>query len=441
MMNKDKFNLRKNVRVSVASFMANVALVFFSYRLVIEYDGLEAVGLWSLLMAWGALIRIGDVGMGGAILRFISAKNLENEVLEIRKYIDTGLIMNVLAFAFLTLVGYFLVKKNLSFLIEDKSLVQAYLLLPILFGGIFLSSVTTLLVSSLQGLHFGYVGSYLTVGGNIIQILMVFLLVPDMGVMGLAWAQLIQFAILILVGWYLVTNKTKMLGYFPHNFSIPVLKEMLGFSLKSQVANIANGLFEPVSKILFSQFAGLQSQGVYELAYKTVSLTRNSIVAGLYASLPKLTNLIKHTPDEAQDFYNKIQKKVVTAISWVMLIVVAFSPIVSWLWIGNFNPNYWLFVSFIAVGFLINTIGAAAYNLGLATGIMKFNIIVSIMSLIFLYIFSYIFSEVWQVHGFVGGVALALGIGGMAIKRLNERLLPSLEVLSLIRKESNVKRK
>lgn len=423
MMIKDQFNLRKNVRVSVASFMVNVALVFFSYRLVIEYDGLEAVGLWSLLMAWGALIRIGDVGMGGAILRFISAKNLENEALEIRKYIDTGLIMNVLAFAFLTLIGYFLVKKNLSMLIEDKSLAQAYLLLPILFGGIFLSSVTTLLVSSLQGLHFGYLGSYLTVGGSIIQILMVFLLVPSMGVMGLAWAQLIQFAILILAGWYLVANKTKMPGYLPSNFSIPVLKEMLGFSLKAQVANIANGLFEPVSKILFSQFGGLQSQGVYELAYKTVSLTRNSVVAGLYASLPTLTNLIKHTPDEAQDFYNKVQKKVVIAISWAMLIVTALSPIVSWLWIGQFVQDYWLFVSFIAAGFWINTIGATAYNLGLATGIMKNNIFVSLGTLLVLFSSTLVLGGIYHTVGVVIATGLSLAAGGVVIKKVNERLL------------------
>lgn len=422
-MSNEKFNLRKNVRISVISFVINVVLVFVSYRFVIMYEGIEAVGLWSLLMAWGALIRIGDVGMGGAILRFISTKNIEYEAVEIRAFIDTGLIMNFVAFLILTLLGYALVSFNLASLVHNDMINQAQSVLPIMFMGIFFSTMSAVLIASLQGVHLGYIGSYLTVGGNLLQIFFVLLLVPKMGLLGLAWSQLIQFGLISLLGWIFIVQKIKIGTILPVGFSFLILREMFAFSLKAQVANVANGLFEPVSKILFSQFGSLQGQGFYELAYKTVSLTRNVVVSGLFASLPTLTNLIHSNLLEAQIFYKKSQKHVTKAVSVVMISVIVFSPLVSWVWMGKFEMDYWLFVVCISFGFWVNTLGATAYNLGLATGIMKNNIMASLSMLAVLVIVAYLLGYFYQSVGVGIATGMSLAFGGLLIKRLNEQLI------------------
>jgi len=422
-MNNEKFNLLKNVRISVISFIVNIVLVFVSYRLVITYEGIEAVGLWSLLMAWGALIRIGDVGMGGAILRFISTKNIEYEAVEIRAFIDTGLIMNFVAFLILTLLGYALVSFNLASLVHNDMINQAQSVLPIMFMGIFFSTMSAVLIASLQGVHLGYIGSYLTVGGNLLQIFFVLLLVPKMGLLGLAWSQLIQFGLISLLGWIFIVQKIKIGTILQVGFSFLILREMFAFSLKAQVANVANGLFEPVSKILFSQFGSLQGQGFYELAYKTVSLTRNVVVSGLFASLPTLTNLIHSNLLEAQIFYKKSQKHVTKAVSVVMISVIVFSPLVSWVWMGKFEMDYWLFVVCISFGFWVNTLGATAYNLGLATGIMKNNIMVSLSMLAALVIVAYLLGYFYQSVGVGIATGMSLAFGGSLIKRLNEQLI------------------
>jgi len=419
----DKFQLLKNVRFSVLSFGINIVLVFVSYRLVILYDSIVSVGIWSLLMAWAALIRIGDVGMGGAILRFISTKDLQEEPEAIRIFIDTGFIMNFVIFLILSFLGYSLLSLNLLSVVGSDAYLQAQSILPIMFIGIFFSTLTSLSISSLQGLHFGYLGSYMTVGGNVLQIIFVLVLVPKIGLLGLAWAQLIQYVVLTFVGLLFISKKVANGSFIPLGFSFAVLREMFAFSLKAQVANVANGLFEPVSKIVFSQFGSLQGQGFYELAYKTVSLTRNVVVSGLFASLPTLTNLIHSNLAEAQIFYKKSQKHVTKAVSVVMISVIVFSPIVSMLWIGKFEVEYWLFVIFISFGFWINTIGAAAYNLGLATGNMKNNILTSIVTLFVLITTGYIFGNVYHATGVGIATGISLAFGGLLIKKLNEKLI------------------
>ena len=419
----DKFNLLKNVRVSVASFVVNIVLVFISYRLVIAYDGIESLGLWSLLMAWASLVRVGDVGMGGAILRFVSIKNQKDEGNDIRVLIDTGVVMNIIVFGVLTLSGYFILNMYLGSVVDNDVFIKAESLLPIIFSGIFLSTMFTVLVSSLQGLHLGYIGAYLTVVGNILQIVCVSFLVPDLGVLGLVWSQLIQYSVATVLAWYLVKQSIGVSGFFSIKFSFNVLREMLGYSLKAQIANVSNGAFEPISKILMSQFGGLQIQGLYELAYKTVSLTRNSIVSGVYASLPMLTNLINNNIKEAQRLYVKVKKNVIKATAIMMVIVVVFSPVISLIWVGKFSVEYWELVIYLSLGFLFNTIGATAYNLGLATWVMKNNIISALLTLLVLLFLSYMLGYFFESRGVGLAVVLSLGFGGLLIKQLNEKLL------------------
>ena len=273
----------------------------------------------------------------------------------------------------------------------------------------------------MQGVHLGYIGSYLSVGGNLLQILFVVLLVPKMGLLGLAWSQLIQFGLISLLGWMFIVRKIKIGTVYPSGFSFIILREMFAFSLKAQVANVANGLFEPVSKIVFSQFGSLQGQGFYELAYKTVSLTRNVVVSGLFASLPTLTNLIHSNLAEAQIFYKKSQKHVTKAVSVVMISVIVFSPLVSWVWMGRFENEYWFFVICISLGFWINTLGATAYNLGLATGVMKNNIMASLSMLSVFVIVAYVLGHFYQSIGVGIATGMSLAFGGLLIKKLNEK--------------------
>jgi len=198
---------------------------------------------------------------------------------------------------------------------------------------------------------------------------------------------------------------------------------LFSFSIKAQFANIINNLFEPLSKILISQFGGLASQGLYELAYKTVSLARNTVVTGLFASLPTLTNLMNTNLNEARLFYEKSQKNVIKAISIVLVLVILFSPIISIVWMKKFEIEYWYFVLFISIGFWINTIGATAYNIGMATGKMKNNIISSIFMISSLLTFGYILGNIFMQQGVVFSVGMSLAFSGLLIKKMNERLI------------------
>lgn len=419
-----KFNLKKNIYFAVFSFAINIGLVFVSYKFVIHYSGLEALGLWSLLMAWASFVKLGDVGMGNATLHFVSKIDIDKDWLKIQKFIDTGFLMNMIAFLILTLIGYIIISANIDFIIKNDSFIEETKeILPYMLSVIFFTSMSSVVFGNLQGLHFGYISSVLTVLGNILQIILVILLVPKHGILGLVWAQLIQYVLLFIIGLIIIKVKSNNRNILPTNFSLETLKEMLGYSLKAQFANILNGLFEPLTKVIFGQYGDLKSQGIYEIAYKTVSLSRNLVVSGITATLPSMTNILSNDNEKAVNFYKTSNKKVSKIIIVMMLLVSLTSPIISYIWIGHFQIDYTIYVSIIALGFLINTFGATAYNIGLALGKMKNNIISTIIVLITFIITGIILGNIFYALGIVIATMLSLSIGGLLIKYKNEKLL------------------
>ena len=424
------FAIRKNVTMSIVAFAVNITMVFVSYRLVILYGGLGMLGLWSTLMSWIFIIRIGDVGMATAAVRYVATCDTETEGRRIRTYVDSGIVLNSVLFIFLAVLGFFLLDWKLDTIVPDNAedLAIATDILPIMLACFVLSNLSGLVLGALNGIHLAYLAVWIGVGGTLVQLLTVLVLVPKIGLSGLALGQLNQHIGVLVIGWWLFRRRLKEVSdvagpLLPIWCSYVVLKEMFGFSVKSQVANILNGFFEPLSKILIGRIAGLEVLGLYEMAYKLVSLPRNVAVSGVQATVPAVTRLLLVDKTEARDLYARSLRLVSRAAAALALISILISPIVSWLILGYVELSLVVFVSILTVGFFFNALGAPAFILGTATGRLKNNILSSLLSLLIMSVtcvFASGFSVVWPQ---VAAVSLALACGGVFIRRRNESLL------------------
>ncbi|PXW93247.1 O-antigen/teichoic acid export membrane protein [Sphaerotilus hippei] len=419
-MTASRFHLKKNVGNAVLYFSANIALVFVSYRLVIKQGGVGELGLWSTLMAWIYMIRLGDVGMASAISRFVSMRDLDDEAEKIRTYIDTGILFNMVLFFCLSIVGYFLMHSGMSGIVSEDALQKSLNVLPLMMLGFFLTNISGLMLGALQGLHWGFVSARLSTIGTFLQLIVVVFLVPRLGLLGLAWGVIAQHAVMVVAGWAFVRIRMATGPWLPVCWSREAHREMLGYSLKVQFVNLANGVFEPLSKILISRFGSLEMQGLYELAYKTVALPRNAVMSGAQATLPAMTGLLHSDPGAAKNLYNKVLKMVVRSTTGVLLLVVCVAPLISMLWMGDIKYSYWVFVACLAIGFVVNTAGAPAYNLGLAAGKIKNNLHSAILTLLSMIVFGIGLGYLFGVQGVGAAAGLALAAGGLYIKQRNE---------------------
>lgn len=424
----NKLNIKKNVVTTVIAFLVNILLTFIGYRLLIHQGGLQTLGVWSILSATIFVMRIGDIGMGSAAERYTAMISVEENAKQIKGYFDTALAINTILFSVLAVLGWIIFSNNIDWIVPKNIDLQrqALDLLPLMFLVFVVSNIANVFNGGLRGLHLGYMGAYLSIGSNLLQMFLVIYLVPKIGIAGLAWGQLAQNGLIVVVSWFVIYRHMKphdKISWLPIYANKKVFKELFSFSLRAQTVTLINGLFEPVSKFMVGHTAGLSILGLYELAYKMVALPRHAVVSGVLGVMPAVTRLLATDVEEAKKLYFKSHKLVTLATTAVLMCVLIGSPVISWF---LFEKIDWLlihFVAILAIGFLGNVIGAPAYTLGFSAGKLKGNLISSILSLLILLIFSLIISEFNVTYSSVIASCLGLIFGGLFVLRYNQRML------------------
>lgn len=426
----DPFQLRRNVLTSVIAFVANILLVFLSYRLILREGGVAAIGLWSNLMAWIFIIRLGDVGMANAAVRFAARLDAAHEPHEIRRRIDTAFLLNGALFLALSGIGWVVYARNLSLIVPGtaQDLETARRILPLMFAGFLLQNLAGLALGALRAVHLGYVAAWIGIAGTLAQLLVVVPLVSRIGLAALAVGQIAQYALMLLAGWiWFLAGLRKISGWsgplVPSLGSGQILREMMTFSLKAQVANLLNGLFEPVVKILIGRFGTLEVLGLFEMVYKLIALPRNAVISGVQASAPAMTRLMASDMDGARQLYRRSLRHSLWMTAAVLGLAVAASPVVSWLWFGAVMPPFSLFAALLGAGFLVNTLGASAFVLGMASGRMRGNIESAVVAIGVAVACIGACGFFGLATGMVAGAALGLAAGGLYVWRANKRLL------------------
>jgi O-antigen/teichoic acid export membrane protein len=419
---KDRFNARRNILFAIGEFGTSALLLFASYRIVIADAGLEMLGLWSTLFAWTSLLRIGDFGVSGAIVRFVALIN-PSDRRALERHIGTAVVATSALFLLIAGAGYVLLSELLLRTLPVALMPTAVATLPLLLLSFILSGITGSLLGALTGLHHGYLRSVLVIAGTSIQLALVALLVPTFGLPGLAGAQVAQAAMIIIAAWLLVRKVAELPALLPLTFDLGTFRSMLGFSISSQVANLTNGLFEPLSKLLVGHFAGLSGLALYELAFKTIFLSRSAVVVGTTALVPMMTVRLNTDTSEAIVQYRRIRAVTTAGAIVAMVSALLVSPIVSFLWMNDVAVVYIAYSAILAVGSALNAWGAAAYNVGIALGTLRYNILGATATLTTMVVAGLPLGQFAGPFAAVSAVSAAWGAGGLLVQHLNEALL------------------
>lgn len=427
---KAGLNIRRNVITTVVAFFINIAMTFIGYRLLVLQGGTEALGLWSALTAAIFVIRLGDVGMAGAAERHVAAADARVDPHLVRGYLDTALVLNCVLFLVLALVGWALLSWRIDWFVPGVSAMQAeaQVVLPLMLAGFVMTNLANVVTGGLRGLHLGYLAAWLSVLGGLVQLVVILILVPPLGLAGLAWAQLAQAVVMGCFAWIVFNRHLGLLSdmrppVLPWTGSRALLRELFGFSLRAQAVNLLNGLFEPAAKLMVGHAAGLSVLGLFEMAWKIVALPRNAVVSGVLGMTPAMTRLFVSDRAEARRLYFRARRLVTWATAGVLVTVTAGSPVVSVLLLGRIDMMLAGFIAVMAVGFWVNAIGAPAYALGFAAAQMWTNLASALLSLGLVLVVGWGLSQIAPINGPVMAAALALAFGGLFILWRNQRLL------------------
>jgi O-antigen/teichoic acid export membrane protein len=246
-----------------------------------------------------------------------------------------------------------------------------------------------------------------------IQLGLSFALVSRYGLVGFAVAQLAQQLFILAAGWlaFYAQLGIRPRSPFQARWSREVFRELVSYGFAAQASTILSSLFEPITKFAMSSLWGLAALGTFELAHRLVTQIRYVAVAPVQVLVPEFASSEMQPTRRRSDLFTDALALAGVGTALVIVGTVAASPIVSQVWFGRADWQFFAFVSLLALGWATNTYCSVAYVLGLSLGYLRWNILGHLTTALTAYALCYLLGDAMGPIGVVTGATVALALG------------------------------
>jgi O-antigen/teichoic acid export membrane protein len=391
-----------NAGMSILQVVILGGILFFLYRYLLMTIGVDRLGIWSIVLAATSTIRVGDLGFSGSVVKFVAKYLARGEPEQTNDVIQTAVLSIAVLIGLILLIAYPLVQMLLGYFIPKEGLEEALLILPYALLSLWISSIAGVFQSGLVGCQRIDLLSLLLIASSAVYFGLVLWLIPPFGMLGLAYAQLMQSVGLLLLSWMLLKRELRFLPLIPYRWSRSSFVEMLKYGVNFQVNSIVAMLCDPITKALLSKFGGLAMVGYYEMANRMVMQFRAILVSANQVLVPVLAGLHEKEPERISSVYRDSYRLLFFLALPFYGFIVALSPIISELWIGHYEWYFVVFAWLLTVATLLNGLINPAYFSNLGTGRLYWNttsyVVVGIMNA----------SLGWFLGSFFGGIGVVV---------------------------------
>lgn len=370
---------KRQILINAIMSMIQVAVIggilFVLYRFLLKTIGIEQLGIWSLVLATTSVTQIANLGLSGSVVKFVAKYVARGENDNVSSIIQTASISVAVFVGLILMIGYPIAKWILSLVILPESLPSALAILPYAFLALWIMIVTSIFQAGLDGYQRIDMRCLLLMGGAVFHLFLCFIFVPTHGLMGLAYARVIQNFIVLISSWILIKRYIPLLPIFPSRWNKNLFKEIIRYGMNFQVMTVATMLYDPITKALLSKFGGLSMVGYYEMANKMIIHLRALIVSANQVLIPVIADLKEKTPKKIQSIYlNSYQLIFYLALPLYSMIIISM-PIISELWIGHYERIFVLFGVLLSIGLFLSTLRVPAYIANLGIGELRWNVV------------------------------------------------------------------
>ena len=406
-------------RVFLNAIMATVQVVvtglsmIILFRFLLDTIGIDKIGIWSLVLATTNVTRISELGFANSALLSVSRYLAKGDSPQAAQVIETAAI-TVAGFSGIVLLAlYAFLQWGIAQLVPSAALAEALTLLPYAVGSLWCSIVASTVHSGLDGIQRADLRSLLLISSQLVLLGGVVLWVPSMGLEGVALAQLIQSLWGLLIGWATLRWKLKGLSLAPFRWSRRLFLEMFSYAANFQLNGVVQLLFEPTTKALLSRWGSLADVGYFEMANRLILQIRSLLVAGNQVMVPVVTTQNERSPSSIAATYTRCYDIMLYVAVPMYSLVFILIPLISEVWIGQYEPTFVTFVFLLMPSWALNTATVPAYLAFVGIGRLRWNTISHMLMGITNLLLGYILGHMFGSIGVIVGTCVALLVGSL----------------------------
>lgn len=405
----------RNALANVLQMLIGAVLLFVLYRYISTTLGVDKLGVWSVVLATASASRLADLGLSAGVTRFVARDLALEQPHKAAQVVETGIVTLAVLVALVLAGVYPFLNLLLAHLFDAVYLPQALKILPFALVSLWLTIVASVAQSGLDGCQRMAPRAVLVVLGQGLMVMLAFALVPQWGLVGLAWAQIGQGIFLLVGGWLVLRRSLPELSLTPWRWNRPVFREMLGYGANVQAANVLMMLFDPLTKALMAKFGGPAAAGYFEIANQVVLRARSLIVAANQAIVPKIANMVETAPMQLPELYRENIRMLVLVALPIHALLFAWSGLLSQLLLGAYQVQFVFFLQLSALAWLVNIFAASAYFVNMGTGSVGLNTLSHVAMGVLNLLLGWILGEMYGAVGVALGYALALMMGSLLL--------------------------
>lgn len=407
--------LAKNATANIVQMVVCTLLVLSLYKFISVILGVEALGVWSVILASVSAARLSEFGLGASVTRFVALSCASGDRDQIPKLVGTSLVTLFGGIGLLVPLLYLALEVAFHYIFKDNYQKIALSILPYALVSFWLSTLYGVLFSALDGLQRMVTRSYIFVLGQVLFTVAAILLASDFGIMGLAYAQILQGVFLATVAGFILKRELSEFSFKYYRFSMVILKEMLSYGFNVQLSVLFMTMLDPITKIFITRYGGPLYAGYFEVANQLISRVRALITSANQAVIPHIASFDTKSINDISKFYLKNLRIVVCVSLPMFSFLILWSHTLSSYILGQIHLEYLSFFLIIAIAWMVNLFSSVSYYFNQGLGNVSSNSkaigLMGIVNLVLGFLLGYTFDAL----GAVVAYAIAVSLGSIVL--------------------------
>jgi O-antigen/teichoic acid export membrane protein len=392
------------------------------YRFLYDHLGIEAFGVWAVVLATTAAVSAAGMGLGTSVVKFVAQHMARDDRQRVSSIVQTAAVSVAVSLALALLAFYPVLQWVLHQVITPASAIpDAMLILPLALLAFWLISIGSVFQGSLDGLHRVDIRALVVVAGQIVFLALCVAWVPQSGLIGIARAQVVQGSVYCIGGWFVLRHTAPFLPLVPAQWKWRTFKEIIGYGVNFQIISVSLLLLDPVTKALLARLGGVGLAGYYEMAYRMAFFLRSLVVTSHQALVPTLAQLTETRPDHLPILYRRSFHLLALLVAVSLPLLLSLTQAISIIWLGELSLIFVTFASVVLVASFLNMLGNPAYFAFMGNGQLGWNVVGHVVMGFLNLSLGLALGRMFGGPGIVVGFAIAFVTGSIIIATAYQR--------------------
>ena len=405
----------RNAIMAALQVFVSGSVLFALFYYLLRTIGPVQMGVWSVVLAATSAARLSELGLSGGVVKFVAQYLARSEEPNAATVVETAALSIAGFIGIILLPAFFFLRWLLGYVLPSSSLSDGLLLLPYALVSFWLNSVGSIFLATLDGVRRTDLRSAIAMTGTGLHLAFVFVLVPRNGLIGLAYAQVLQTSMILLAAWLQVRRFLPSLPVIPFHWDKELFREMFSYGVDFQFATFVRMLLDPLTKALLSRLAGLEVVSYYEMANRMVLQCRSLLVSANQVVVAVIAGMHESAPEKIRSVYKQSYRLLLFLALPLYASIGALIPVISELWVGRYEASFAAFSAILSVAWFFSTMSGPAYFTNLGTGHLRWNTLshaaIGAVNVVAGVTLGHLFGAI----GVVTGLAIALTAGSVIV--------------------------